>query len=891
MEEADKQFKKHKRTPDQIPLGATVAKKLILLSDGEQNVCNPPYTPISPLVASRQLIKEGVEIYVVGVGPEVQKPSVQEDLKKIASEPHDDYFFLVKDFKELINIINNITHFACSYYECTLGTSEPCHPSENGTMTLQQCNQVCVAPTDSPTDSPTGSPTVTTPAPTDSPTGSPTVSTPAPTDSPTGSPTVTTLPPSKKGALTESPITQSVAPTHVGETESPIGPSTAPTYTGETESPIGPSTAPTVHGGHTIAPTATAGEWQCDIELLSCVKSSTPGVPSFSNKTLCDAKCTTPVPSSLLGIWRGIYIQKEFEVEEVDVKFTKDNYCWIKPQNGAVMSYAVKYDDVGILQFEDSQHNLYSVKYTQGTTYTKEVDLLEMAMGGAGKAAPSSYDAAITDGVSKVYSLARCQDKDCDFSPSDPEKSNTKRAKTAIKTVSAISEAILVSSLDEAKLAVESTYAPTQVGPLCLIKADIMLVLDRSASIDVPDFEQAKTFATEIVNGFNVSKDWVHIGIVDFSTTAHLVNQLSYDEAEIDASIKGISNPSMPADNATSIGGGFKVANDELFKSGRGRSGVKTLIIMVTDGTNNVRSPDPIQASLEAKGNGAEILCLGVGDQISIQALTAYASGEQDVYTAKDFKSLDQYLDKIINRACDTKYVCKNITSTETFDIPDWLDPVQNKTGFCLAAGPDDKNPTSREECEKNCIFVAPPPVKAPPGPVADIYKCNTTYHTCDVVPAGTPGGTSKEACEEMCNPKPPKQLLGIYRGIEIEPGYTEGEYDMLQILPSNSSLAFAYKLKTPGGKVFSGNLSSTGQYTTELTFSGDLDTVGMYVNEAFAFGGETDVYTFIIGKPGLDLPDLPPTVKDAFTSKDFKTYVFWKCASSGACDFSSVTF
>jgi len=101
---------------------------------------------------------------------------------------------------------------------------------------------------------------------------------------------------------------------------------------------------------------------------------------------------------------------------------------------------------------------------------------------------------------------------------------------------------------------------------------------------------------------------------------------------------------------------------------------------------------------------------------------------------------------------------------------PQDLYACNTTTGKC------DKAPAGKGEalavCEAECKKIAP-----------DQYYCNKALNACEKLPPGVPGGESKEACEVACNPKPkpgpPSALLGYYRGVQIQNGYTTGDFEL----------------------------------------------------------------------------------------------------------------
>jgi hypothetical protein len=158
---------------------------------------------------------------------------------------------------------------------------------------------------------------------------------------------------------------------------------------------------------------------------------------------------------------------------------------------------------------------------------------------------------------------------------------------------------------------------------------DIVLAFDRSASMSTKGadgstrLDNAKAAAAALVENCIFTKDQVCVisfaGI--YQTTAdgvttkladateHIV--LSPSKADILAAIQSValSEPclyDLPDGGrgnrcATGLGGGLQKAKDELLSS-RSRSGVKKVVVLLTDGVENICTPDPIVLAAEMKG-------------------------------------------------------------------------------------------------------------------------------------------------------------------------------------------------------------------------------------------------------------------------------------------------
>ena len=168
------------------------------------------------------------------------------------------------------------------------------------------------------------------------------------------------------------------------------------------------------------------------------------------------------------------------------------------------------------------------------------------------------------------------------------------------------------------------TPSPT---PQACQQADVMLVLDKSGSINSTELGQLKTAANDFVTALGLSTTGIHAGASSFNTNAFLNHHLSDNSASLIAAINAISSSGF-----TNLKGGIDVASTELgggdgHDRADGTSPDKMIII--TDGHPNRPLPsttaDDVAAAsaTAAKGAGTEIWVVGVGSDVN----TAYLQG------------------------------------------------------------------------------------------------------------------------------------------------------------------------------------------------------------------------------------------------------------------------
>lgn len=175
---------------------------------------------------------------------------------------------------------------------------------------------------------------------------------------------------------------------------------------------------------------------------------------------------------------------------------------------------------------------------------------------------------------------------------------------------------------------------------------DLMLVLDGSGSIAPSDFELARRFARTVVNSC-LFVPGSRAGVVEYSTTARLVQGLSGDRGEVDLSLRAL----IQSGGATATGSAINLAQSHL--TSNQRQGAKNVIIVLTDGESNT-GPDPIATANAARAAGSKLFAIGVGRLINRAELEGIADqpSASHVFEVTDFASLQAALAPVIGAVC-----------------------------------------------------------------------------------------------------------------------------------------------------------------------------------------------------------------------------------------------
>lgn len=152
-------------------------------------------------------------------------------------------------------------------------------------------------------------------------------------------------------------------------------------------------------------------------------------------------------------------------------------------------------------------------------------------------------------------------------------------------------------------------------------KPDVMLVLDRSGSINSSELSQLKTAANDFVNSLSPTLDGAHVGMVSFSTSSTLNAHLTNNGASVQAAINVLTSGGL-----TNLQSAIVNATNELANPGDGhdRPDVSSpdFFVIVTDGNPNEPGSDAnaravaATAADNARAAGAEIFVVGVGGDV-----------------------------------------------------------------------------------------------------------------------------------------------------------------------------------------------------------------------------------------------------------------------------------
>lgn len=154
---------------------------------------------------------------------------------------------------------------------------------------------------------------------------------------------------------------------------------------------------------------------------------------------------------------------------------------------------------------------------------------------------------------------------------------------------------------------------------------------------------------------------------------------------------------------------------------------------------------------------------------------------------------------------------------------------------------------------------------------------CNNETLQCEQ----SPNGTIKEVCSSLCSNHTPTMIVGTWRGIAVQDGFTFGEYDLKF---DKDTVEF----KDPSGTVSHGKVSVLTNLRITWTDGADTGKVTTIAKFAVANGPETTSDAFAFSTPG---GMAPVTLAEAMAGTAGPVLILSQCNSWKAkeCNFDSV--
>ena len=207
---------------------------------------------------------------------------------------------------------------------------------------------------------------------------------------------------------------------------------------------------------------------------------------------------------------------------------------------------------------------------------------------------------------------------------------------------------------------------------------DLMLAIDISGSMATEDMQVNSDYVDRlsvvksVISQFLEARKGDRVGLVLFGTNAYVQAPLTFDLKSVKKLL--IEAPVGIAGGKTAIGDAIGLTVKRL----RERENEEKIVILLTDGANNVGEIPPIKAAELASVDDIKIYTIGVGaEEMRVPSLFGSLAGR----TTNPSADLDEETLKRIAQAATGRYFRAKDTNTlaKIYEIIDKLEPIEQE--------------------------------------------------------------------------------------------------------------------------------------------------------------------------------------------------------------------
>lgn len=178
-------------------------------------------------------------------------------------------------------------------------------------------------------------------------------------------------------------------------------------------------------------------------------------------------------------------------------------------------------------------------------------------------------------------------------------------------------------------------------------------MLDQSGSIQPNDYTTMKKFTSDLISSFKVSKDLVHVGLAQFSSSFQ--NEFYLNQYFTEQAIGQHLASMQQLGGGTNIGLALNSIRDyfEVSRGSRTDEGISQNLVLITDGESQ---DDVEEAARLLRGLGVEVFAIGIGNAHDLELLQIAGSPEK-VFTVKNFGNLENIKQKVVDTICKSKLI------------------------------------------------------------------------------------------------------------------------------------------------------------------------------------------------------------------------------------------
>ena len=217
-----------------------------------------------------------------------------------------------------------------------------------------------------------------------------------------------------------------------------------------------------------------------------------------------------------------------------------------------------------------------------------------------------------------------------------------------------------------------------EMGSLPTTGRDLMLAIDISGSMATEDMQVNNDYVDRlsvvkaVISQFLDARKGDRVGLVLFGTNAYVQAPLTFDLKSVKKLM--IEAPVGIAGGKTAIGDAIGLTVKRL----RERQNEEKVVILLTDGANNVGEIPPIKAAELASVDGIKIYTIGVGaEEMRVPSLFGSLAGR----TTNPSADLDEETLSKIAEATQGRYFRAKDTNTlaQIYELIDQLEPIEQE--------------------------------------------------------------------------------------------------------------------------------------------------------------------------------------------------------------------
>ncbi|CAI9734866.1 Hypothetical predicted protein [Octopus vulgaris] len=208
--------------------------------------------------------------------------------------------------------------------------------------------------------------------------------------------------------------------------------------------------------------------------------------------------------------------------------------------------------------------------------------------------------------------------------------------------------------------------------------ADIVFLLDASASIWGPDFKKQTKFVEDVVSMFQISPDMTQVGVLTYSHDVNLEFPLNRHKTK-QGLVRAIQRIPHRPGFATNTALGIKYMRNNMFTKKQGaRENVVRVAIVMTDGKSSNILLTLWQASRARRSAHINIFSIGIGDGIHKRELQGIAGNRHHAFTVDNYAALGSIREILAIETCratdpptrSTRRATVPVTTTWTTTTP-----------------------------------------------------------------------------------------------------------------------------------------------------------------------------------------------------------------------------